>query len=499
MTQASDVIVGTESGKLRGRLRGGIGTFLGIPFAAPPVGALRFRAPQPVPGWAGIRDALEYGPTAPQPARDSTLVPEPTSDGDAYLNLNIDTPGQMGDRLPVLVWIHGGGFFAGCNRSPWFRGDRFARDGVVVVSVSYRLGAEGFMPIPGAPPNRGVLDWIAALQWVRRNIAAFGGDPDNVTIAGQSAGAAACTYLLMIPRARGLFRRVIAMSGSIGFGLTQARAEEIGRDLSRTLGVAYDIAALAGCDPTRFIAAQADLTGPDASARRAPLSAVERFAHGLPFQPVIDGEIIVQSSADAVQAGVGSDIPVLLSATAEEFDFVTRGGEPATAEAELAGALALLGLTGETADAYRDLHRTLSPDALLGRAITDRMFRARAVQMAEARSAAPAATYLAEFRWKPQPPVADGLGACHCLDIPFAFDLLDAPQVDRIAGPNPPQALASRLHQAWVGFARSGEPGWPAYRAEGRHAMLLDAVAEAGSDPFAAERAIWAASSWAGG
>ena len=492
MMQLSETIVDTSSGRLRGCVDGNIATFLGVPFAEAPVGPLRFQAPEPVTAWSGVREALDFGPTAPQPERGDTLVPEPVVPGDLYLNLNIDTPGRAGDGLPVIVWIHGGGFFGGCNRSPWYRGHRFARDGVVFVSVNYRLGAEGFMPIPGAPDNRGVLDWIAALRWVRENIEAFGGDPDNVTIAGQSAGGAACTYLLTIPRARGLVRRVIAMSGSRGVGLSRAGAEEIGRDFSHRLGVAYEVGALAGTDIARFLSVQAELTGPDASVMRSPLDAVLRFSRGLPFQPVVDGDLIPRSSAEAIRAGVGADIPVLLSVMAEEFDFVMRGGGSTISGAQRDNALVRLGLEGEAAADYRSLHAGLPDDALLGRAITDRMFRAPVVLMAEARAEAAANTYVSEFRWAPAPLVPDALGACHCLDIPFVFDLLDAPGVDRIAGPRPPEELARHLHRAWIDFASAGDPGWPAYRPEDRVAQIIVDEAESRSDPFASDRRVWA-------
>jgi len=166
-------VVTTRPGRVRGRQAEGAYTFLGIPFAAPPVGPARFAPPHPVPAWDGVRDCTEYGPTALQPSRGATLIPEPTRPGDDSLNLNIFTPDLGQARLPVLVWIHGGGFTAGSNSSPWYRGTRFARDGVVLVSINYRLGIEGFLYVADAPApaNRGVLDWLAALEWVHEHIA----------------------------------------------------------------------------------------------------------------------------------------------------------------------------------------------------------------------------------------------------------------------------------------------------------------------------------------
>jgi carboxylesterase type B len=185
--------------------------------------------------WDGIRDALAYGATSPQPDRGITLIPEPVIAGDNELNLNVFTPDLVAVGLPVLVWIHGGGFTGGCSASPWYRGGPFARDGVVLVSINYRLGAEGFLEVPGMPANRAVRDWIRALEWVQENIAAFGGDPHRVTIGGQSAGGAACATLLAVPAARGLYRAAACMSG--GQALMQTpegvRAEAIATPAQR--------------------------------------------------------------------------------------------------------------------------------------------------------------------------------------------------------------------------------------------------------------------------
>ena len=491
----SELTVTLDTGRIRGQSAGGIRTFLGIPFAAPPVGSLRFQAPQPVAKWDGVRDCLDYGPTAPQPHRADTLIPEPVVDGDDYLNLNVFTGARPGERQPVLVWIHGGGFFAGCNRSPWWAGHRFARDGVVLVSVNYRLGAEGFMPIKGAPANRGVLDWIAALQWVQRNIAAFGGDPSQVTIAGQSAGAMACTYLLTIPRAKGLFHRVIGMSGSIGMGLTAERANRIAKDFAAFLGANDDVAALAKIPAQIFVEAQGRFMTLESEAD-SPNQAAERIASGLKFQPVVDGDVIPQSATQAIKLGVGENIPVLLSFTAEEFDFMVAGGDAPYAEADLKRGLMMMGYKDAAVAAHVELHRALPPKKALGRALSDRLFRARGVTMAELRVGAPAPTYLCEFRWSPKPPVAEGFGACHCIDVPFAFDVLDAPKVARLTGRQLPQHVADRYHRAFVDFTKSGNAGWSPYRAEQRAALFLDDASAEQSDPFRMEKTIWNATDW---
>src|SRR5262245_58258432 len=209
-----DPVVTTSAGKVRGRPDEGALAFLGVPFAAPPFGEHRLLAPAPPVPWDGVRDALVYGSTSQQPADEiSGGIPEASIPGEDILTVNVFTPDLGAAGLPVLVWVHGGGFVAGTPSSPWYRGTRFARDGVVVVTVGYRLGAEGFAAFDGGPTNRAVLDWLAALEWVQQNIAAFGGDPGRVTFAGQSAGAVAVTTLLSSPRAAGLFERAISMSG----------------------------------------------------------------------------------------------------------------------------------------------------------------------------------------------------------------------------------------------------------------------------------------------
>ena len=234
--------------------------FLAIPYAASPFGPNRFQAPVRPGPWDGVRPALAYGHTAPQPHRQFTLVPEPVTPGPECLNLNVCTPAGAGpgDGLPVLFWIHGGGFTAGCNASTWYRGEPFAAHGVVTVSVNYRLGAEGFLVIDGAPTNRAVRDWLLALEWVRDNIEAFGGDPGKVTIAGQSAGGVACSTLLAVPSAAGLFRSAICMSGARPPATMASDAQELTRAIADRLGVAPTVEGLAAVDPEALVAAQAE-------------------------------------------------------------------------------------------------------------------------------------------------------------------------------------------------------------------------------------------------
>ena len=226
----------------------GVTRFLGIPYAASPTGPLRFAAPQQPTAWTGIRECTAFGATPPKPdylAPFDTLLPEQNIPGDDWLTLNVWTPDLAG-RAPVMVWIHGGAFANGNSAVPMYDGRAFARDGVALVTINYRLGIDGFALLPDAPPNRGLLDQVAALEWVRNNIAAFGGDPDNVTIFGESAGAMSVTTLLGMPRARGLFSRVIAQSGSAQVGADPADARLVTGELSKVLGFDATAASLTG-------------------------------------------------------------------------------------------------------------------------------------------------------------------------------------------------------------------------------------------------------------
>ena len=226
-----DTVVRTSQGAVRGRTAEGVAIFKGIPYAAPPSGANRFRPPQPAEPWDGVRDALNYGPTVTKPPYFppfDVLLPEPAIAGEDCLNLNIWTPDPGKAGLPVMVWIHGGAFSNGTGAIATYDGSRFARDGVVCVTINYRLGVDGFLFLGDGNANLGLLDQVAALSWVQENIAAFGGDPDNVTIFGESAGGMSVGTLLSMPRARGLFRRAIAQSGAGHHVISPATAQGIG-------------------------------------------------------------------------------------------------------------------------------------------------------------------------------------------------------------------------------------------------------------------------------
>ncbi len=237
-----DLVIATKSGQLRGTRTNGIAVFRGVPYAAAPVGPLRFAPPHPVAAWPDIRDVTQDRPIAPQPRSRLAHVmgdfEQPQSED--CLTLTVWTPAADAKKRPVLVWIHGGAFSSGAGSLPWYSGEQFAaRDDIVAVSINYRLGALGFLYLPGiSDGNLGLLDQIAALRFVRENIAAFGGDPDNITVAGQSAGAASIAILLTMPEAQGLFRRAIMQSTPFGrMSRTSEDAHRIGRSLFEVLGI----------------------------------------------------------------------------------------------------------------------------------------------------------------------------------------------------------------------------------------------------------------------
>jgi para-nitrobenzyl esterase len=466
-----DPIARTDTGTVGGVRREHGSAFYGIPYARPPFGELRFQAPRPPAPWDGVRPAIAPAPTAPQPAAGFTLIPEPVIDGgDApdCLVVNVFTPDLGAARLPVLVWIHGGGFTSGTPSSPWYDGDRFARDGIVVVSVGYRLGCEGFLPMPGCPANRGVLDWLCALEWVQRNIASFGGDPSRVTVGGQSAGGAASLLISTLPRAEGLFRAVIPMSGSAFPTPRPDASERLLQAVADALGVAPTAAAFAEATPAALVAAQQAAITPSPSA-----SILER----LNFFPTVDGDIVPLSPMDAVRAGRGGTVPMLIGSTLEEFN-ATAALLALDPEQETA-ALRKLGLGDDGIAAYQR-------EGGLGQAVTDRVFRVPADRVSDLRAGP---TFRYEFRW--QTAELGGLGAVHCLDVPFVWDVLDEPHVKTIAGPSPPQQLADAMHQAWVRFITDGDPGWTRYQVPERTAMVFDETSKVVEDVLGSVRDRW--------
>jgi para-nitrobenzyl esterase len=495
-------VIATKYGSVRGEYLDGVARFLGIPYAASPTGKLRFAAPVPPEPWTAVREATAFGPTPPKPdypAPFDTMLAEENIPGDDWLNLNVWTPpgAPGGGRLPVLVWIHGGAFANGNSAVPWYDGLAFARSGVVLVTINYRLGVDGFALVPDAqaPANRGLLDQIAALEWVRDNIEGFGGDPGNVTIFGESAGAMSVTTLLAMPRAGGLFAKAIAQSGAVQAAADPADAALVTAELGRALGDALPsrqvtAAGLAGVELDRLIAAQAAVRDALAAEPNPARFGETVVASSMPFIPVIDGDSLPAHPMAAIATGASSQVPLLIGTNTEEFRlFLVAPGTIDTVTPDLLGMLsAAFGATTEVIAKYQANRPGASAGDVFAAMLTDRFFRLPALGVAQARASAPAATYVYEFAWGKPP-----LGAAHSLEIPFVFDNLAAAADDDIIGADAPQDLADDMHAAWIAFATTADPGWPAYD-ETRIVRVFDA--DGGSiepDPRGDERSIWPA------
>ena len=510
-------VVQTAHGAVRGSVVDGVQVFLGVPYAAPPVGGGRLRPPRPVERWSGVRSATSFGSEPPQVAPPPTGGPEsgaPEDWGDVAgafesveratssqdcLNLNVWTPDPGATGLPVMVWIQGGMFELSSTAA--YDGSRFARDGVVCVVINWRPGAEGFLYLPDGIANVGLLDQVAALEWVRDNIALFGGDPANVTVFGESAGAMSIGALLSMPSARGLFHRAILQSGAAHHVTPPQDASRIAARLADLLGVDRDRDAIAAAGVSRLLTAQAQLKAellgnPDPERWGLPLVTTT-----MPWQPVIDGGVLPGPPLDRIAAGSAAEVDVLVGTNVDDWRLwlVVSGAIGRITNEILTGpvhtygyqCLAAYGLAPETAlAAYRYKYPEAGPGDLLARVQTDWWMRVPAIRLADAhaRDHGNGRTYMYEFAW-PSP----GLGAVHALEVPFVFDTAttDAPLFGPLLGADPPQELARTMHSAWVAFATTGDPGWQEYDPIARVTMRFDTTSGPVPDPRAWERAFW--------
>jgi para-nitrobenzyl esterase len=456
-------VVTTSDGAARGTTAGTVSEFLGLPYAAPPTGNLRWRAPQPAAAWTGVRDATTFGPSCPQAP--SPFAP-PGQFSEDCLYLNVYTPAarsSFGGR-PVLVWIHGGGLEQDGARD--YDGTKLAADGTVVVTINYRLGALGFLAHPalashGAAGNYGLMDQQAALRWVQRNIARFGGDPGNVTIAGQSAGGLSVLAQMVSPGARGLFQRAIVQSGT--FALNQrplAVAEAAGEKFATAVGCADQSAACL---------------------RSAPVSdLVANF--GVEIPGVVDGAVLTQPIGTALARGQFARVPVINGITHDEELLFVDGlkltvsqgtniplaapldGSETTYEADIAQALGVSPARAAAIAAVYPLSANPTrPDEVFGLAVSDASFACPALQVDRQTAARGVPTYAYQFNDDAAP--GFGLGqATHGAELPYLFDLPNSPVVLN-AGQ---QALAARMRADWASFAASGNPSsralpWPSF------------------------------------
>ncbi|CAL9495178.1 Carboxylesterase [Actinosynnema sp. ALI-1.44] len=473
--------VRTTTGRVRGTTDAGIAVFRGIPFAQPPVGALRFAEPEPARKWDGVREAVAYGPPPPQAgvfgmddlARDA---------GADWLTVNVWSPEpRAGADLPVMVWIQGGAYTIGMASLPEYDGARLARHGVVVVTFNYRVGIEGFAHVEGAPANRGLLDQVAALEWVREDVRAFGGDPDRVTVFGQSAGGGSVAALFAVPRATGLFRRAIAQS-SQGTYFTPELAADIAAACAAELGLRPTAGDLATTDPARLPAAgDAVMAG---MSRRADRWG--RAAHrSILFSPVIDGEVMTSTPWEALAGG--TDIDLLAGHTRDEQRLLTAldGLLGQVTESHAATALEVFAPDGP--DRFRAAYPDASPEELYEAVHSDWLFRMPTHHLALAHGRA----HLYELTW-PAPGMGGVLGACHGLDVPLVFGNLTSGQPAALIGESEEaEELSRAMRTAWTAFAAHDDPGWPVYDTTRHLTRLFDTEPTVAAYPEARSREVW--------
>ena len=469
------------SGKLRGARHNGIETFRGIPYAAAPVGKLRFKPPAPVQNWAGVRDGVAPGPVCPQaPSRLRFAMGDFDARQDEdCLHVTVWTPKADSGQRPVLVWLHGGAYMSGAGAIDWYSGETLAREGdLVVVGVNYRIGALGFLHRPGwSPGNLGLRDQQAALEWVRDNIAAFGGDPGNVTLWGQSAGAQSATFLLARPETRGLFQRVILQSGPFGHLPRQTEAGvAIAEKFARELG--FDASAateqkLAQVPLEALFAAQGTVGAQVAKdTQRGGLPSP-------PFWPVGDG--VVAPSRDhyaAAMTGAAQHLDVMLGTTREEMG-VFFANNAAVQGIEKAP------IPSSDSDRLKARRPAASATQLFSDYCGEQMFLNGSIDWAVNAANAGRRAYLYQFDW---PSPDRKLQSCHCLDLPFVFGtraaFADAPML-KGADLGDIDALSATMRASWIAFARNSDPNhphlphWPRFDASRRATMHFDTVCTA--------------------
>ncbi len=474
----------TASGAVRGVQGNGVATFHAIPYAAPPLGTLRFAAPAPVPTWAGVRDCTSVGASPPQgPSRlDAVMGVAPFAQSEDCLTLTVWTPAADNAKRPVMIWLHGGAYQSGGAHQVFYAGGNLARTGdIVVVGVNYRLGALGYLHMPeveaagGAAANRGLLDQMQALRWVAGNIEAFGGDPGNVTICGQSAGGGSVLAMLADPASRALVRRAISQSASMST-LSLERAGEINAAFYPAAGVARgDIAALRALPVAAIVAAQ----------RKVQMDIAATGDRTIAYQNVSPTAPCPVNPAKVLAQGAAAGIPLLIGSTRDEghawlaqddklmaarsFDVV----EPAAKAA---------GFAADAADLPAD-HKAAAkkPWELLSAMMTWAVFEKPARLLADAHAGNGGEAYVYRFDWRPTRDAK--YGACHCIEIPFVFDNLAGwPAAAMLADSDPADvaAMTRMVQGAWISFIRDGKPAaqglseWPCWTPQSRQTMVLD-------------------------
>ena len=494
-------IVQTEAGRVHGSSENGLSVYRGIPYAAPPVGDLRFRVARPHPGWDDVLDCESFRPIAPQipnEALEAVVGGAPQDQSEDCLFLNVWTPGTDEAVRPVMVWIHGGAFTLGSGSDGLYDGAMLASRGdVVVVTINYRLGALGFLHLPALEEsNFGMRDQVAALRWVRDNIDSFGGDPGNITIFGESAGGMSVSSLMGSPEATGLFHKAIPQSGAGHHGIEDPQAVIHGEMFCEQLGIdPSDADALQSAEVDDILAAQAKLE------EQMLYVAMEAGKQPeMPFRPIVDGEFLTEMPIDAVRAGQAAGVSALIGCLDEESKLFTAmvPTEPPNEEDSVAIMDGLHGDGRKLYDIYRAAREArgelASPYEIQTAASGDELFRIPAQRLLDAQSQHNDQTWCYLFDWKS--PMLDGaLGSCHALDIPFVFgthQVAAAFAGEGVAA----NGLAELTMDTWLAFARSGDPStdnlsWPKWDAETRPTVVLGESARIEENFRAEEVAAW--------
>jgi para-nitrobenzyl esterase len=482
VTAAAPTVTQIDSGAIEGVMHDSVIAFKGIPYAAPPVGALRWKAPQPAPKWAGVRQAKQYGNDCMQEPFPSDAAPLGTKPAEDCLVLNVWKPAHnAAKKLPVMVWIYGGGFVNGGSSPAVYDGSQFAKQEVILVSFNYRVGRFGFFAHPaltqenpdGVLGNYGFMDQIAALQWVKRNIDAFGGDPDNVTLFGESAGGFSVHTLLTTPLAKGLFQKAIIQSGggrtSIGGGRYLQKTNAAGLPSAEEIGLRF--------------AAKNHITGTDAKALDAlrALSA-ETVTDGLNMMdmgnptysgPFIDGKLVTAEPQDIYRAGAGMNVPLLVGATNMDIGF------PPPAKT-MQDALAPFGQQrfAQAAAAY-DPNNQHAPQAVAQMLASDQLMVEPARFAARMAAAQGQPVYAYRFAYVADSMKKEWAGALHATEIPYVFDTVQARYAEALTAND--KAMAEQVQRYWVNFAKTstpngaGLPQWPHYDAKNEQIMQFSA------------------------
>lgn len=485
----SNKIVDTQYGQIKGTAVDGVSVWKGVPYAKTPVGPLRFRAPERPEPWEGIYDATAFGPAPLQPVNQMIgfLDNRQIEMSEECLNLNIWSPAADDKRRPVMVWIHGGAFMNGYGSSSSYDGTSFAVNGdVVTVTINYRLGVMGFLHLDdiddeyAGSGNCGILDQVAALKWVKENIEAFGGDPNRITIFGESAGAMSVGTLLAIPSAKGLINQAILQSGAARIGMESEQATKVAQEFLGNLGIASD-------DLSRL--------------KEIPAEEIMEAAKDIPpmaLSPVIDGTVIPEIPEKALAAkGAAKDIPILIGTTKDEHRFFTFF-DPTWKQLDEAGIARRVKEEFQPLPEKIKTHFMNQPlnQALFEKNMAFDKFTFPAIKLAEQQIEYGALVWMYRFDWRS--PAFDGsLLSCHTMEIPFVFNNTDKPRMVKLVGDSPDENVAEQMHQAWIAFAHHGNPNthvlpnWESYNIENRPTMIFNVESGVAHDPDKEDRLIW--------